>query len=87
MIPAHVRPLFWDIDTDGFDPKSYPRYAIARILEWGDERAFAWLKEVFSEEEIKNVIVSERRLSPKPANFWALVYGLPRDKVAALAAP
>lgn len=52
MIPAHVRSLFWDVNVDGFGPRAYPRYTIARILEWGDERACAWLKDVFSEEEI-----------------------------------
>lgn len=87
VIPRHVRPLFWEIDADAFDPRSYPRYTIGRILEWGDERAYAWLKEVFSEAEIKDVILRERRLTRRTANFWSLIYGLPRDEVAALATP
>ena len=87
VIPRDVRPLFWEIDADGFDPRSYPRYTIGRVLEWGDERAYAWLKEVFSEPEIKDVILRERRLTRRSANFWSLVYGLPRHEVAALAAP
>lgn len=86
MIPNHVRPLFWDVDADHLDPRSYPRYTIARILEWGDERAYSWLKDIFTEEEIKDVVLRERRLTRKSANYWALVYGLPRDEVAALAA-
>ena len=86
MIPNHVRPLFWDVDADRLDPRSYPRYTIARILEWGDERAYSWLKDIFTEEEIKDVVLRERRLTRKSANYWALVYGLPRDEVAALAA-
>ena len=86
MIPQHIRPLFWEIDAEGFDPQSYPRYTIGRVLEWGDMRAYAWLKETFSEGQIKNVILSERRLTRRSANFWSLVYGLPRGEVAALAA-
>ncbi len=86
VIPPQIRPLFWEIDTEGFDPRSYPRYTIGRVLEWGDERAYAWLKETFSEREIKNVILRERRLTRRSANFWSLVYGLPRDEVAALTA-
>jgi hypothetical protein len=86
VIPNHVRPLFWDVDADHLDPRSYPRYTIARILEWGDERAYSWLKDIFTEEEIKDVVLRERRLTRKSANYWALVYGLPRDEVAALAA-
>jgi len=87
VIPANVRPLFWDINPDTFHPKSYTRYTIGRILEWGDEQAFAWLKGLFSESEIRSVILSERRLSRRSANFWALVYGLNREEVAALATP
>ncbi len=85
VIPANLRPFFWEINPDTFHPKSYTRYTIARILEWGDEQAFAWLKGVFSESEIRSVILSERRLSRRSANFWALVYGLHREDVAALA--
>lgn len=72
---------------DRFNPRSYARYTIGRVLEWGDERAYAWLKEVFSAAEIKEVVLRERRLTRRSANFWSLVYDLPRDKVAALAAP
>jgi len=86
VIPLHVRPFFWEIDTASFDPRSYPRYTIGRILELGNERAYSWLKEIFSEAEIKEVILHERRLTRRSANFWSLVYGLPRDTVAALSA-
>lgn len=84
MIPQNLCSLFWDINVEGFDPTSFPEYAIARILEYGDKEAVAWLKETFSEEAIKGVISSERRLSPRSANFWALVYGIPSHEVAAL---
>jgi len=84
MIPQYLRPFFWDVNIDDFEPTSYPDYTIARILEYGDDRAVAWLKETFSEDQIKQVIRSERRLSRKSANFWALVYGIPADNVAAL---
>jgi hypothetical protein len=77
--------LFWDIDSDAFAPKDYPRFTIGRVLELGDERAYSWLKEIFSEPEIRDVVRHERRLSRRSANFWALVYGVPRDQVAALA--
>lgn len=84
MIPQYLRPFFWDINIENFDPKSYPEYIIARLLEYGDSRAISWLKEVFSEDEIKEVIRKERRLSRKSATFWALVYNIPFTEVAAL---
>jgi len=72
------------VDVDSFDPRAYPEYTIERILELGDSEAVDWLEERFSEEQIKEVIRTNRRLSKKSANFWALVYQIPSDEVTAL---
>jgi hypothetical protein len=84
MIPQYLHTLFWDTDLDDFDPLVFPAYTIGRILEFGDQDAIAWLKTTFSETQIVDVIQTERRLSRRSANFWALVYSLPPDQVAAL---
>ncbi len=84
MIPSNLQTLFWDTNLDTFDPEAYPDYTIFRVLEFGDEPAVAWLGQTFSEAEIRRVLCTERRLSRKSANFWALVYGVPRNEVAAL---
>ena len=85
MIPNQLRTLFWDTNVANFNPSAYPDYTIFRVLELGDDAAVAWLRETFSEEEIRRVLRTERRLSPKSANFWALVYQMPAGQVAALA--
>jgi hypothetical protein len=54
------------------------------VLALGDEAAMNWLRKTFTETEIRRVLKSERRLSEKSANFWALVYGVPSREVAAL---
>ncbi len=87
MIPRHLHSLFWDVNRETFDPVVYPDYSIARVLEFGDEQAVAWMRETFSEEEIKRVVCTERRLSRRSANFWALVYNIASDRVAALQSP
>jgi len=84
MIPRYLQILFWDTDLDTFQPEAYPDYTIFRILEFGDESAVAWLRQTFSESEIRRVLCAERRLSRKSATFWALVYGVPSDQIAAL---
>jgi hypothetical protein len=76
--------LFWDVNLDNFNPAAYPDYAIARVLELGDENAVKWMKATFSEAEVRRIIATERRLSRKSANFWALVYGIAPNDVAAL---
>ena len=83
-IPKYLHYLFWDINVESVNPLEYPQYTISRVLEFGDEHGLAWIKETFSEEQIKSVIKSERRLSPKSANFWALVYNIPLCEVTVL---
>ena len=84
MIPQYLHTLFWDTNLDNFDPLAFPTYTIGRILELGNQDAIAWLKDTFSETQIVEVLRTERRLSRRSANFWALVYGLAPDQVAAL---
>jgi hypothetical protein len=84
MVPNTLQPLFWDTNLSTFQPSAYPDYTIFRVLEHGDDEAIAWLRETFSASEIHRVIRTERRLSPKSANFWAVVYGIPEADVAAL---
>jgi hypothetical protein len=85
MVPNTLQALFWDTNLSTFQPSAYPDYTIFRVLEYGDDEAVAWLRETFSSPEIRRVICTERRLSPKSATFWALVYGIPEAEVAALA--
>jgi hypothetical protein len=84
MTPSHLQTLFWDTDVTNFNPEAYPEYTIFRVLEYGDEAAVGWLRETFHESEIRRVLCTERRLSPKSANFWALAYKIPSREVAAL---
>ena len=84
MIPSSLQTLFWDTDLENFSPEAYPDYTILRVLEFGDLPAVTWLRQTFSEAEIRRVLSSERRLSEKSANFWALVYEIPSREVAAL---
>lgn len=84
MIPQYLRPLFWDIDFNNFNPTAHPQYTISRILEHGDREAVAWMAQTFPEERVTAVIRTDRGLSRKSANFWALVYQIPTEEVAAL---
>jgi len=87
MIPQHLGSIFWDVNPTGFDPAFHPQFCISRVLEFGDQTAVAWLWNSFSREAIEQVVRSERRLTRRSANFWALVYGIPKDQVAALQKP
>ncbi len=84
MTDNHLRLFFWDVNFETFDPHAYPEYTIFRLLEFGDEEAIAWLRAEFSPSQIEGVLRTERRLSPRSANFWALVWRVPLEEVAAL---
>ena len=84
MIPTQLRTLLWDTNIEGFQPAEYPDYTISRILEFGDEAAIAWMRDIFPDSEIHRVLRTDRRLTRKSANFWALVYKIPAEDVAAL---
>ncbi len=84
MISSNLQALFWDINLASFTPEAHPDYTIFRVLELGDEAAVNWLRQTFTEAEIRRVLKSEGRLSEKSANFWALVYEIPSREVAAL---
>lgn len=86
MIPQHLRSLFWDTNPDSFDPAAFPTYTIERVLEHGNEEAVAWLRRTFTEDEIREVLRTDRRLTPRSANFWALIFGMPTEDVATLRA-
>lgn len=84
MLPVAVRRLFWDIDTATFEPMAFPQYTIERILELGDEHAVRWLWSCFPVEAIAAALRNSRQLSPRSANFWALMLDLPRSEIRAL---
>jgi hypothetical protein len=86
-VTAFLKPFFWDVEWETFDPTAHPEYTIGRLLERGDPEAIAWMRSVFSADEIRRVLVFDRRLSRKSANFWAIVYGVPVDEVEALKRP
>lgn len=84
-IPPHLRLLFWDTDLEAFDPLEYPVYTIERVLELGDEPAVSWLRGVFPQDRILDVLRTDRRLTPFSATFWAAFFEVPFEDIAALA--
>ena len=84
VIPKHLHSLFWDTNVDNFDPTAHPRYTIERMLERGEDEDVAWLLRTFTPEQIQDVLRTDRRLSPRSATFWALVFKVPAPEVAAL---
>ena len=80
-IPKDLKRYFWDVDFKNLDKDKYSHFIIERILELGDRKAVEWMKDNFSQEEIKRVVYSSRNLSRKSANFWRLIFNLDKNKI------
>lgn len=75
MSPLTKKTLFWDTDVTSINPVLHKRYIIERILRFGNLTDYSWLKNVYSEKEIKGVIQRERsELDRRSMNFWRFIY-------------
>ena len=82
--PKFLKKYFWEIDFDRLDVEAHPQYILERILEYGDERAIRWMMRRFSRAEVADILFRFRSLSPKSANFWAVVFNVDKKKVLCL---
>jgi len=85
MVPSPLtRRYFQDVDPSSIDPVTHATFVIERLLELGDEAAIAWLRSTFTQEQVLDVLRTDRNLTPLSANFWAILYGIPANDVVAL---
>ena len=83
-LPRFLEKYFWDVESEKIDLEQSRVYVLKRILEYGDEKAVAWMWKNFEKLEIKNVLVNFRGYSQKAANYWALILDVPREEVICL---
>lgn len=83
-LPLFLKRYFWDIDFSSLDKQKYPDFIIARILEYGDERAIAWLFKYFKKPELRKTLSKRRGISPLSANYWGLILNVPENKILCL---
>ncbi|KKU03137.1 MAG: hypothetical protein UX06_C0045G0003 [Candidatus Giovannonibacteria bacterium GW2011_GWA2_45_21] len=84
MIPAYIKPYFWEADTKKLDPKKYPEYVISRVLEYGDKKSAGWMIKTFDRNVIRKVIINSHGLSPRSANFWGALFDVSKNKILCL---
>lgn len=83
-LPEFLKKYFWDTEFEKITLKKRGVYVLKRILEYGDEKAVAWMWENFGKSEIENALSNFRGYSQKSANYWALLLNVPREKVLCL---
>jgi len=83
-LPASLKKYFWDVEFKNIDLNNRKVYVLKRILEYGDEKAVAWMWKNFTESEIKHILYHYRGLSFKSANFWAVIVNARKEDVICL---
>ena len=66
--------LFWD--TENIDIERHADYVIARVLDFGDEKDLKRLREIYSDDELINVIRTRRGLLPITKRFWSVYFNI-----------
>lgn len=79
-----LKKYFWDTDTRHLDKKKHQTFIVERILEYGDAEAVKWMNQNFRRDLIKKTLMERRGISPRSANYWALVYNVPKNKILCL---
>jgi hypothetical protein len=86
-LPRFLKKYFWDVEFEKLDIQVYSRDILARLLEYGDEKAISWMKRNFTKRQIEDILLHYRDVSPQSANFWALIFNIDRRKVLCLQKP
>ncbi len=73
-IPENLKRYFWDTDVAKLSLKKHATYIIERVLEWGNIEAVKWLRDIYAEKTILQVLNHSRRISDKSTNFWRVIF-------------
>lgn len=72
-LPAHFRKYFWDCPFEELSLEKYPRFIVARILNFGDWEAVSWLFARGGRELIAKAVKNGRYVNHKTENFWNMM--------------
>jgi predicted solute-binding protein len=83
-LPASIKRLFWDVDKESVDIEKHWSFIISRIMDYGNCRDIQWMKQTYTDDQIKEVVCKRKGLSKKSAYFWAAYYKIPKEEVRCL---
>ncbi len=81
-MPIELKKYFWDTEFEKLDIKKNKRYIIARLYCQGDLEAIKWVKNTYNEEDIVDVAINSRNLTPIVANYLRQQYHLRKEEMA-----
>lgn len=67
--------LFWDVSQ--LSPKTHKHFIISRVLNDGLTEDIRLLRQMFCEDDFKEVILTRRNLNQRTAIFWCAYFKIP----------
>lgn len=81
-MPEELKKYFWDVNFVELDLRKNKRYIISRLYCYGDLKAIKWLKDTYSNDDIKDVAMNSRNLKPLVANYLRQQFNLSKEDMA-----
>ncbi len=75
------------MNFDLLDFKKSKVFILKRVIDRADTEALSWIRQNYTNQEIKKLLLHTRDLSPKTANFWADYLKINHKKVPCLQKP
>lgn len=80
-MPEQFKKYFWDTEFEKLDVKKNMKYIISRLFCEGNFEAFRWIRDTYTEEEIRQTVKTTRRLNPITASFLKNIYNLKKEEM------
>ena len=83
QVPASVGAALWSYDVDRMDDERDKRRIITNVLNRGASDAVAWVRQRYSQAEIREVVLYPLRgeWNERSLSLWTLVCGVPSHHV------
>jgi len=81
-IPQFLKPFLWSYDLSRLDMEKHKNIIIKNILDLGTVQATDWMKENYTESDVKEAIKLSIRSdwSKKSISLWSFIYDVqPKD--------
>ncbi len=86
-LPGFLKQYFWDVNFDKINPEKSSMFILERVLDKGDMKAIRWLFRKYNKQDVKQLLISSKNLSPLTSNFWADYFDFDKSKIPSLKNP
>ncbi len=78
------RPLFWDTDISTINLHNNRKQIIQRILNFGNEKTYQWLFQIYSHEDIIYAVKSDKNIDRRSAVMIANYFEISKEEIECL---